>query len=818
MIYQFNGQYLTQGSPTYTYGTITDAAGNFQGTFSTTKINSTGFEEWTAKGAPLQDGDVPYESPVTQRTPLFVQSIWSNNKVVNAVYTIVAGDSANTINGGNIIYAGGGDDDAWGDLIYAGDGNDTVYGHLVMGEAGSDAIRGTEDDDWLDGGTGIDTLVGDLGNDSYWVDNEFDIVVELGNAGIDTIFASTNYSLPSNVENIKIVGIGNLNATGNTTRNILTGNSGNNILNGGSEADTLIGGLGNDTYVVDNAADIVTEVAGEGTDTVKASISWTLGAELENLTLTGSAAITGTGNVLANALVGNSANNTLTGGGGNDTLNGGTGADTMVGGLGNDTYMVDNVADVITEVTGEGTDTVSTTISWTLGAELENLTLTGLAAINGTGNALANSLSGNSASNTLTGGDGNDTLNGGAGADTLVGGAGNDTYVVDNAADVVTELAVEGIDTIQSAVNWSLLGSNVENLSLTGSVATEATGNALNNALNGNSANNLLTGGDGNDTLNGGAGTDTLVGGLGDDVYVVNVASDVVTEAASAGTDTVQSAVTWTLGDTLENLTLTGSAAINGTGNALDNVLIGNYANNVLSGGAGNDTLIGGSSADTLIGGTGNDTYIVDTSYDTITERANEGIDTVQSGVTWTLGNNVENLLLTGSAAVNGTGNSLDNVLTGNAGANVLSGAAGNDTYIGGLGADTLTDTSMTSNEVYVWGRDAGADTVSDAGGVDRLDILPGATEDQIWLRQVGNNLELSVIGTSDSFTVNGWYSNSVNRIESFRLSDGQALQASQVQQLVDAMAAFAPPAAGQTTLPANYASALNPVIAPSWA
>jgi Ca2+-binding RTX toxin-like protein len=148
----------------------------------------------------------------------------------------------------------------------------------------------------------------------------------------------------------------------------------------------------------------------------------------------------------------------------------------------------------------------------------------------------------------------------------------------------------------------------------------------------------------------------------------------------------------------------------------------------------------------------------------------------------------------------------------------VLAGGTGNDTYTGGLGSDTLNDTSTTSNDIYVWGRTQGADIVTDAGGTDRLDILAGVTEDQIWLRQIGNNLELSVIGTSDRLTINGWYTSPSNQIESFKLADGQALLASQVQQLVNAMAAFAPPAAGQTTLPANYAAALNPVIAPSWA
>ena len=132
-------------------------------------------------------------------------------------------------------------------------------------------------------------------------------------------------------------------------------------------------------------------------------------------------------------------------------------------------------------------------------------------------------------------------------------------------------------------------------------------------------------------------------------------------------------------------------------------------------------------------------------------------------------------------------------------------------------GEDNIADTAAASNDVYAWGRGEGADTLSDAGGIDRLELLPGVAEDQLWLRRVGSNLELSVIGTADRLTINGWYTNPAKRIESFQLADGQALQATQVQRLVDAMAAFAPPAAGQTTLPPAYQSALQPVIAPNW-
>ena len=353
----------------------------------------------------------------------------------------------------------------------------------------------------------------------------------------------------------------------------------------------MLGGVGNDVYVVDVATDLITENANEGTDTVESSVTLTLAANLENLTLIGTAAINATGNTLNNVLIGNSAIN---------ILSGGTGADTMSGGAGNDIYGVDNVADVVSENVNEGTDLVQSAVTYTLAANVENLTLTGTTAINGTGNGLNNSLLGNSAVNVLIGAAGNDRLDGGVGADNLQGGGGDDTYVVDNSSDSLTENANEGTDSVEAGVTYTL-GANVENLVLTGTAAINGTGNALNNTLIGNSAINTLTGGAGNDRLDGKAGADKMLGGLGDDSYVVDSATDVVTENANEGNDTVEALVTFTLGSNLENLTLTGSAAINGIGNTLANSLIGNAAVNSLNGGGGKDTLTGGLGADRFV-------------------------------------------------------------------------------------------------------------------------------------------------------------------------------------------------------------------------
>ncbi|WP_438282102.1 hypothetical protein [Pseudomonas alabamensis] len=376
----------------------------------------------------------------------------------------------------------------------------------------------------------------------------------------------------------------------------------------------------------------------------------------------------------------------LDGGDGNDLLDGGAGADTMIGGMGNDTYYVDSIDDVVLETSAKGgIDTVISSVTRTLGDYQENLTLSGKAHLNGTGNALAN---------TLTGNDGNNVLNGGAGADTMIGGLGNDTYYVDSANDKVIETSANGgIDTVIASVTRTL-GDYQENLTLSGKAHINGTGNALANTLTGN---------DGNNVLDGGAGADTMIGGLGNDTYYVDSVNDKVIEtSANGGIDTVIASVTRTLGEYQENLTLSGNAHINGTGNALANTLTGNAGNNVLNGGAG---------ADTMIGGMGNDTYYVDSANDKVIETsANGGIDTVIASVTRTLGDYQENLTLSGTSAINGTGNPLANTLTGNAANNVLTGGAGNDILIGGAGNDRLvgglgkdTLTGGTGKDAFVF-------------------------------------------------------------------------------------------------------------------
>ncbi|WP_269515461.1 M10 family metallopeptidase C-terminal domain-containing protein [Brevundimonas subvibrioides] len=579
------------------------------------------------------------------------------------------------------------------DTLQGTAGDDTIYG---LG--GNDTLNGLAGNDVLIGGAGNDTMVGGSGDDSYEVTEAGDLVTELANEGNDTVYSYLDtYTLTTDVERLALVGSARV-AIGNGGDNVLIGSAGANILLGGAGNDTMIGGAGDDAYEVTEAGDVVTEAAGEGTDTVYSYLeTYTAAANIERVELAGRAR-NGATNATGGTVVGNALDNVLTVGGGSAVLIGGGGNDTAVIGGARSGFTI-ATSNGITTVTGGGrTITLAGVERIQFSDQVFVLTpdqtLVGTAG----GEVLSgadsyDTIYGNGGNDVLFGYGGNDFLIGGDGADIMVGGDGNDTYEVSEVADNIQEGAGEGFDTVFAYASGYTLAANTESLRLVGSAVT-GYGNAGDNTLVGNGLDNVLVGGGGNDTFYGGAGNDT---------YEVTEAGDVVNENANEGTDTIFSYVTYALGANIENLRLVGGA-LNATGNALNNMIVGNDGNNVLIGGAGNDI---------MVGSLGNDAYEVTEAGDLVYEAAGEGTDTVYSYIdTYQMSLNVEALFLVGSARVglgsagNDTivGNGLNNVLNGNAGDDILTGGAGVDQFwhLAGGGRDRITDFSAGSGEIIV--------------------------------------------------------------------------------------------------------------------
>ena len=775
--------------------------------------------------------------------------------------TLVGGDGADTyiVDAGDVVtetnaLAAGGIDlvksSAFSFTLGANLENLTLTDNARFGygNALANTITGNDANNELYGDAGKDTLKGGKGDDSYTVDLTKvgtgatatlalqDTIIENLNEGTeDTIYLEnryggannspllasefstiTTFTLAANIENLYASSATDLrlNLTGNTLANQLVGNNTANVLDGAAGIDVLLGGAGDDTYIVDltaaytqtmydnqgdifsnNLQDGVIENAGEDNDTLKlrgtfsntSTLNLTAGSYFANvegldISLTGAARIDLLGDNNANNLVGNAFTNKIIGAAGNDTLDGGTGADDLRGGLDDDTYVIDNIGDIVTESSGQGDDTIRSSIAINLNSAIsltiptlkygnvENVTLTGAAAVNITGNASANVLNGNDGANIIDGGIGL--------ADEMNGGKGNDTYIVNNSDDEVYEalstLQGGGLDLVKSRVSFDLGDSPapgvinyIENLTLTdgtlngGNANINGTGNELANIIIGNAGDNLLEGEEANDTLTGNAGRDTLdggdgidrmTGGDGDDTYFVDNIGDVVTETnairATGGNDTVNSEISYILGANLENLTLIDDEDINGTGNTLANIITGNIGNNVLDGGA--STAI----VDTLVGNEGSDTYVVDitttgvgdatqiTIQDIVNEAGLQDVDTLKlrgtlgyttvKTLTVTEFNGLTNVVgtiegldfsLTGLAKINLQGTAGDNNLVGNAFTNLITGDAGNDTLNGGAGTDTLI--GGAGNDTYVI--DTLLDVIDEGSNTDTDDTVQSA-------------------------------------------------------------------------------------------
>jgi Ca2+-binding RTX toxin-like protein len=687
----------------------------------------------------------------------------------------------------------------------------STFGDTLTGDGNANSVVGGAGNDVIDGGAGADTLDGGVGTADILAYTSASAAISMNfNTGVHTGDAAADVF--SNFE----------------------------IYQGSDYADTLTssavlntnfrGGDGDDLFILDSASDVVTEAIGEGTDEVRTtSASYSLGANVENLTYSGGGAFSGVGNVLANV---------LTGGGGADTLTGGGGADMLDGGGGTDIASYATAAAAVTVNLGTGVHTGDATGDVFSSIEILD------------GSGFNDTLTGDGGANQLRGGAGNDVLEGGAGADTLDGGAGtldvasyanaasgigldlttgvhggdatgdsftaieiwrgsaygdtmtssailntsfqggqgDDLFILDSASDVATEAVGEGTDEVRTTSASYTLGANVENLTYAGGGAFNGVGNTL---------ANVLTGGGGADTLTGAAGADTLDGGGGLDTASYAAATVGVTVNLATGVNTGDAA-----GDTFTSIENVEGSGFNDTltGDAGDNNLKGGIGADVLEGGAGLDTLDGGANsdiasyagaaagitlnlatgvhtgdaagdtfvaietwrgtafADTMTssasttgfqGGQGDDLYILDSTSDVVTESLGQGIDEVQINVTgYQLTTNVENLTLTG-VGLAGLGNGLANVITGGTGNDTLTGGAGGDTLDGGGGIDTASYATAAAGVVVNMGTgvhtgDALGDTfisieVVEGSGLN--DTLTGDSSDNVLKGGIGNDV-----------------------------------------------------------------------------
>jgi Ca2+-binding RTX toxin-like protein len=531
------------------------------------------------------------------------------------------------VGGNDSLYGGSGNDKIYGgkgnDYLNGGTGNDTLYGDdgddylqgysgndNLIGRSGNDSLHGYSGNDKLSGGSGNDFLRGWSGSDSLHGDFGNDTLK--GDSGNDTLYGgqhlSTIYSWYQTYKSLPlgILDYGNDDLNGGSGHDILYGGLGSDILNGSSGDDilhagygpdlyrfgvydysknTLLGGSGHDKLYGDLGQDDLS--GGSGNDSLYGSSgNDILKGDTGNDILKGDAgADTLNGGSDNDSLYGGSNNDLLRGDAGNDFLNGESGADTLIGGIGNDIYIIDSQGDTVLEYANQGTDKVESSISYTLGNQLEKLTLKGSRSINGYGNDLNNTIQGNSAHNTLDGRAGNDQLYGAGGSDNLNGGSGND-YLVGGSynSDSLLSIYLSLLNAFPSYYNpLSYFTAYLDH------------------------NRDYLSGGDGHDVIEGGSGGDILWGGKGNDQLH---------------------------GDWWTNLFpfpqfAKGTNLLYGE-EGDDNLVSGYSGNDQLHGGEGNDRLTGLNGNNLLDGGTGDD--ILQGGFGADKFRFNsqwEGLDTI---------------------------------------------------------------------------------------------------------------------------------------------------------------------------------------------
>ena len=665
--------------------------------------------------------------------------------------------------------------------------------NFIQGTGESEFLSGTSGDDRIAGGAGDDHMLGDAGNDTLSGDAGRDFLD--GGQGADTYLFGRGDG-----QDTVMTGWGDAPGVSDTVR----------FGSGISLADVDVS--------IQNGSDLLLKLRGSS-DSVTLSgyfntpfdrrplIAFADGSSLNGMSvdnLVNAYGLYQGGTPQSETVVGGRGDDQLSGMEGDDTLYGDAGSDFMDGGQGADTYLFGRGDGQDTVMAGWG-DAPGVIDTLRLGSDI-SLADVDLSAQNGD---LLITLFGSSDSVTLSG-----YFNTPFDRTPLITFADGLSLNAASAGNLAYGTGVYQFGTPQAEV---LVGSHGDD------------------QFNGMDGDDKLYGGAGRDFLDGGQGADTMAGGADDDTYIVDNTGDVVVERLEADSaisyDTIQSSVSYTVPDYVEAITLTGTDDINATANNTGCDLTGNTGNNHLKGGDGLDFIFGDDGIDTLEGGAGDDYYYLTSNEDVVIEQAGGGLDQIWAyGDGIKMADNVERLYMQSYLARTAYGNDGSNLMAGNNRANTLYGYggndklfgySGNDTIYGGLGNDSLY--GSVGNDTYHFQRGDGADTIYDldatVGNQDKL-LLDGAIDaSQVWLAKSGNDLVVSVIGTTDKVTINNWYVAGLYQVESIVAGgNGKTLSAANVQNLVNAMASFTPPAAGQTTLPANYQASLNNVIAANWA
>ena len=702
------------------------------------------------------------ENLVTNYTRIFQISYdtYTGNGLDNSMWGGIGADTIEGAGGDDTIYGNEGQENLLGydrDLLWGGDGNDTIYGL-----DDNDRLYGEAGDDILDGGVGADIMTGGLDDDTYYVDDASDSVVENAGEGYDMVYSSVGGTMAANTEEFRLIGTEAIDAVGTDANDIIHGNDADNEIQGGwgddvvyggagddrfrdgtySGTDTMYGGAGDDFYEIGDL-DVVVEYADEGIDTVLSrAAAYTLGDHVENLQGE-EGGQTFTGNTLANHMTGShgddilsglDGNDTLLGEEDNDTLYGGHGDDIVIGGIGDDTLDGGDDSDTASYVDATSAVAVSLALQGsaqdTLGAGSDTL----VSIENLLGSAYDDSLTGDDNDNALEGGDGNDALDGGSGRDTAsYASASAGVTVTLQALGAAQDTVGAGSDTLVafenlegSAHDDALTGSGLSNWLYGGDGADYLSGLYSADKLYGGSGDDTLVGGFGYDRLEGGEGMDDLTGNYGNDTMLGEAGNDTIN--GNYGNDTIYGGDgDDTLNGGVGQDTIWGGIGIDTiTGGVGIDTIYGEDGNDIISGNEGDDIIAGGNGDDQIDGGIGMDTIDGGDGADTI--YGANGNDTLNGGL-------MDDVIAGGAGADALNGDDGNDTLAGDYGADTLDGGAGDDTLVGGHGVDTLTGGSGA--DIFVF--ETLGHSSANAGGADTITDFSQADGDLIDLSAIGS-------------------------------------------------------------------------------